>query len=86
MGIEHLISNMNKDKEREYLANSHTLRIPTQFNYWPTQAIESSPHKLPTLRIRRLASTIKGLKLEHLPPLRNKEKERKERNPLQEGM
>jgi len=33
MGIEHLICNMNKNTEREYLAHSNALRILTQFNH-----------------------------------------------------
>ena len=61
MGIEHLIRNMNKDTERGYLAHSHALHILTQFNHWPTEALEPSPLKLPTLRIFHLASSIKGL-------------------------
>ena len=71
MGVEHLICNMNKDIEKGYLAHSHALRILTQFNLWPTEALESNPLKLPTLRILSLASTIKGLELENLPPLLN---------------
>jgi hypothetical protein len=67
MGIEHLINTMNKNTERGFLANSHTLRILTQFNHWPTEALESNPLKLPTLRILRLASNIKGLELDKLP-------------------
>ena len=59
MGIEHLIHTMNKDTERGFLANSHTLRILKQFNPWPTEALDSNPLKLPMLRILRLASTIK---------------------------
>ena len=39
MGIEHLLNNMNKDTERGYLAYSHTHRILTQFNQWPTEAL-----------------------------------------------
>jgi len=69
MGIEHLINTMNKDTERGFLAHSHTLRILTKFNYWPTEALESFPFKLPTLRILRLASNIKGLELYSLPLL-----------------
>ena len=69
MGIEHLIHTISKDTERGFLAHSHTLHILTQFNHWPTKALESSPLKLPTLRILRLASTIKYLELDNLPPL-----------------
>ena len=45
MEIDYLISNMNKDTERGYLVHSHVLRILTQFNYWPTEALESNPLK-----------------------------------------
>ncbi len=69
MGIEHLLNNINKDTERGYLAYSHTHRIPTQVNNWPTEALESNPHKLPTLRVLRLASTITNLHLDNPPPL-----------------
>jgi len=69
MRIEHLICNMNKDTERGYLAHFHALRILTLFNYWPTEALESNPLKMLTLRILRLASFIKGLELENIPPL-----------------
>jgi len=69
MGIEHLINTMNKDTEQGFLAHSHTLRILTQFNHWPTEALESNPFKLPTLRILHLAINIKGLELDNLPPL-----------------
>jgi hypothetical protein len=68
MAIDHLINTMNTDTERGYLAHSHTLRILTQFNYWPTEALESKPLKLPTLRILRLASYIKDLELHNLSP------------------
>jgi hypothetical protein len=61
MGIEHLVNTMNKYTERIYLAHSHTLSILTQFNHWLTEALESNPLKLSTLRILRLASTIKDL-------------------------
>jgi hypothetical protein len=60
---------MNKDTERGYLAYSHTHRLLTQFNHWPTEALESNPLKLPTLRVLRLASTITNLHLDNLPPL-----------------
>ena len=69
MGIEHPINTMNKDTEQGYLAHSNTLRIPTQFKHWPTEALESNPLRLPTLRKLRLASTIKDLELDNLPPL-----------------
>ena len=62
---------MNIGTERGYLAHSHALRILTQFNHCPTEALESKPLKLPTLRILRLACTIKGLELENIPPLFN---------------
>ncbi len=60
---------MNKDTETGYLAYSHVLRILTQFNHWPTEAPESNPLKLPTLRTLRLASPVKGLELVNLPKL-----------------
>ncbi len=67
MEIEHLINTMHKDTKRGFLAPSHTLRIIlTQFNHWPTKALETNPTKLPTLHILRLASTIKDLKLDNL--------------------
>ena len=69
MRIEHHIKTMNKDTERGFLAHSRTLRILTQFNHWPTEALKSNPLKLPTLRILRLANNIKGLELDNLPPL-----------------
>jgi hypothetical protein len=69
MGIEHLINTMNKDTERGFLAYSLTLHILTQFNHWPTEAIESNPLKLPMLRILRLASNIQGLELDNFPPI-----------------
>ena len=70
MGIEHLIRTINKDTERGYLVHSHVLRILTQFtHWWPTEALESSPLKLPTIHVLRLANTIKGLELENLPSL-----------------
>jgi hypothetical protein len=69
MGIEHLIQTMNKDTDMGFLAHSQTLRILTQFNHWPTEALEFNPIKLRTLRIFRLASTIKDLELDNLPPL-----------------
>jgi hypothetical protein len=50
MRIEHLIHAMNKDTEWRFLAHSHTLRILAQFNHWPTEALESNPLKLSTLR------------------------------------
>ena len=71
MGMEHLINTMNKDTERRFLAHSHTLRILTQFNHWPTEALEPNPLKLPTLRILRLANTVKDLELDNIPPLFN---------------
>ena len=61
MGIEHLINTMNKDTERGFLAHAHTLRVLIQFNHWPTEALESNPLKLPTLRMLRLANNIDGL-------------------------
>jgi hypothetical protein len=69
MGIEHLLNNMNKDTERGYLTYSHTHRLLTQFNHWPTEALESNPLKLPTLRVLRMASAITNLHLDNLPPL-----------------
>jgi hypothetical protein len=69
MGVEHIVTTMNKDTERGYLAHAHTLRLLTQFGHWPTEALESNPLKLPTLRILRLASTIHGLAMDNIPPL-----------------
>jgi len=69
MGIERLINAMNTDTEQGFLAHYRTLRILSQFNLWPMEALESNPIKLSTLRILRLASTIKILKLDNLPPL-----------------
>jgi len=69
MGIEHLRLTMNKDTDRVFLAHSHILRILTQFNHCPSEALESNLLKLPTLRILRLASAIKDLELDNLPPL-----------------
>ena len=69
MGIERLICTMNKDTDRGHLAHFHALRILTQFNHSHTEALESNPLKLPSLRILRLANTVKGLELENLPPL-----------------
>ena len=68
MGVEHLVTTMNKDTERGYLAHANSLRLLTQFGHWPTEALESNPLKLPTLRISRLASTIHGLVMDNLPP------------------
>ncbi len=69
MGTRHLLNSMNKNSETRYLAYSHTHRILTQFNHWPTEALESNPLKLPTLRVLRLASTITNIHLENLPTL-----------------
>jgi hypothetical protein len=69
MGVEHHVTTMNKDTEREYPAHAHSLRLLTQFGHWPTKALESNPLKLPTLRILRLASTVHGLSMDNLPPL-----------------
>ena len=69
MGIERLINAMNTDTEQGFLAHYRTLRILSQFNLWPMEALESNPIKLSTLRILRLASTIKDLELDNLPPL-----------------
>ncbi len=60
---------MNKDTERGFLADAHTIRVLTQFNHWPMEALESNLFKLPTLRILRLANNINGLELDNLPPL-----------------
>jgi hypothetical protein len=68
MEIEHLINSMNKDTERGYLTHSHTLCNLTLFNHSPTEALESNPRKLPTLRILRLANTIKDLELDNPLP------------------
>jgi hypothetical protein len=69
MGMEHLVRTTNKDTDRGYMAHAHTLRLLTQFGHWPTEALDSNPLKLPTLRILRLASYIRGLALESFPPL-----------------
>jgi hypothetical protein len=69
MGVEHLVLTMNKDTERGHLAHAHSLRLLAQFGHWPTEALESNPLKLPTLRILRLASTIHGLAMDNLPSL-----------------
>jgi hypothetical protein len=69
MGVEHLVRTMNNDTDRGYLAHAHILRLLTQSGHWPTEALESNPLKLPTLRILRLTSSIRGLSLENLPPL-----------------
>ena len=49
MGIEHLIRNMNKDTERRYLAHYHALRILTQLDHWPIEALESNRPMLPNI-------------------------------------
>ena len=67
MGIEHLLNIMNKDSERGYLAYSHIHRILTQFKHWPTEALDSNPLKISTLRVLRPAST--NLHLDNIPPL-----------------
>ena len=69
MGILHLINGTKTYTEREFLAHSHALRILTQFNHWPMEALESNPLKLPMLRILRLANNIKGLELDNIPSL-----------------
>ena len=69
MGVEHLVRTMNKDTDKGYLAHARTLRLQTQLGHWPTEALESNPLKLPTLRTLRLPSTIQGLALDNLPPL-----------------
>ena len=69
MGAEHLATTTNKDTERLYLAHAHTLRLLIQFGHWPTEALESNPLKLPTLRILRLASTIRDFAMDYLPSL-----------------
>ena len=69
MGVEHLVTAMNKDTERGYLAHAHSLRLLTRFGDWPTKALESSPLKLPTLRVLKLASIIHGLAMDNLLPL-----------------
>ena len=69
MGIEHLTRDLNKDSERGFTAHAHTLRLLSQYNHWPHEALESNPLKLPTLRILKLASTITGLEFDRLPPL-----------------
>ena len=63
------ITNMKKDTERGYLAHFQILRILTQFNHWPTEALESNPLKIPLLRILHLASTLKDPELDNPPPL-----------------
>ncbi len=64
MGIEHLTRAMNKGTERGFTAHAHVHRLLSQFNYWPHEALESNPLKLPTLRILRLASAIPGLEFD----------------------
>ncbi len=67
MGMKYLTLTINKDTERGYLAYSHTLRLFSQLNHWPMEAIESNALKLPTLHVLRQAGTIPGLELESLP-------------------
>ena len=69
MGIDHLTRVMNKDTNRGFKAHAHVHRLLSQCNYWPHEAIESNPLKLPTLRILRLASAIPGLEFDRLPSL-----------------
>ena len=69
MGIKHLTRVMNKDTEGWFTANAHVHLLLSQFNYWPQEALESNPIKLPTLRILRLASNIPGLEYDSMPPL-----------------
>jgi len=70
MEIEHLTRVINKDTERGFTAHAHVLRLLSQFNNWPQEALESNPLKLPTLRIPRLASNIPWLEYVRMPQLR----------------
>jgi hypothetical protein len=58
---------MNKDTERGFTANAHVYRILPLFGYWPREALESNPLKLPTLRILKLPGTIPRLEFDRLP-------------------
>jgi hypothetical protein len=69
MGLEHLVRAMNNDTDRGYLTHAHILHLLTQYGHWPTEALESNPLKLPTIRILRLASSIKDLELQNHSPL-----------------
>jgi len=46
-----------------------TAYYPNSTTYWPQEALESDPLKLPTLRILRHASNIPGLDYDRMPPL-----------------
>jgi len=74
MGIEHLIRTMNKNTERGFTTHTHFHRIISQLNHWPTEALETTTLKLPTLRILRLANTVLCLELENLPGLQQDKK------------
>jgi hypothetical protein len=69
MGIDHLTRVLDKNSERGFAAHAHTIRLLSQYNHWPHEALESNPLKLPTLRILKLASIFSGLKFDRLPPL-----------------
>ena len=69
MGIEHLTKVMSKNSERGFTAHAHVHRIITNFNHWPSEALETNHLKLPTLCILRLAGTLPGFKFENLPTL-----------------
>jgi hypothetical protein len=69
MGIEHLTRVINKDTERGLTTHAHVHRLLSQFNQWSEEALESTPLKMSTLRILRLASNIPGLEYDRLPPL-----------------
>jgi hypothetical protein len=69
MGIEHLTNAMNKNSERGFTTHAHVHKIITNYNHWPSKALETNHLKLPTLRILRLANTISGFEFENLPSL-----------------
>jgi len=60
---------MNKKSERGFTAHAHVHRLITNFNHWPSEALETNQLKLPTLRILRLASTLSRFEFENLPSL-----------------
>jgi hypothetical protein len=60
---------MNKNMEKGFTARAHVHRILSRFNHWPTEALEATTLKLPTLRFLRLAGTVQGLDFENLPGL-----------------
>jgi hypothetical protein len=60
---------MNTNSERGFTAHAHVHRIITDFNHWPSEALETNHLKLPTLRILRLAGTLPGFEFENLSSL-----------------